>query len=87
MAQDFDEDPMDRHATQILARIAQTLDVPLTTFFSKTQPSPSIGSLKAAELKNLAQTTEMLRDFVKLKDTGARERCLDFVKREIERQN
>ncbi|MCJ2132186.1 hypothetical protein [Methylobacterium sp. E-045] len=86
MAQDFNEDPMDRNASQILGRIAQTLNVPLTTLFSNRDLSPSIGSLSAAELKSLAQTTEMLRIFVKLKDVDARERCLDFVKSEIEQQ-
>lgn len=74
-----DSDARDRAAAPALGLIAQALNLPVAAFFSPDQAALPTETEITVEAHDLAQTAELLRLFLLLKDLEARERCLDFV--------
>ncbi|KST57612.1 hypothetical protein AO398_24530 [Methylobacterium sp. GXS13] len=74
-----DADARDHDAASTLGLIAQALNLPIATLFSGDQAAPPTEPAIMVEGDDLAQTAELLRLFLMLKDLEARERCLDFV--------
>ncbi|MCJ2124939.1 hypothetical protein [Methylobacterium sp. J-077] len=74
-----DADARDRDAASTLGLIAQALNLPVATFFTAGRPTSPTEPEIMVEANDLAQTAELLRLFVLLKDLEARERCHDLV--------